>query len=191
MHHAHHAVLLTCLFSTSDHAASFVAPISLLDSVDLNSLNADLAISYLRATDWPYVFRNDSSMDDYVTSFTTALHDIIIHTCQRKRRRLHSPRQRVPRYIRRLILKKRRLWKQIHDDTSRALFRAACEEVRKAIRRHSSNAELELVNSPSQSAFYKYANNALGRTSRYPSQVMNSSGKLVSTSAAVADAFNN
>jgi hypothetical protein len=65
--HAHHAVLLKCLSSACNNAASVVAPTSVFDSVDLNSIDADLAISYLRATDWMYVFRNNSSVDDYVS----------------------------------------------------------------------------------------------------------------------------
>jgi ribonuclease P/MRP protein subunit RPP40 len=188
--HAHHAVLLKCLSSACNNAASFVAPASVFDSVDLNSIDADLAISYLRATDWTYVFRNDSSVDDYVSSFMTVFKDVVFQTCPRKRYRLHGPRQRLPHYIRRLLLKKRRLWKQICDEHSRALFRAACRDVRKAIRLHTSNAELELVNNPSQSAFYKYVNNVLGRSSHPPAQIIDSSGKLVSNSAAISDAFN-
>jgi hypothetical protein len=188
--HAHHAVLLKCLSSACNNAASFVAPASVFDSVDLNSIDADLAISYLRATDWTYVFLIDSSVDDYVSSFMTVLKDVVFQTCPRKRYRLHGPRQRLPHYIRRLLLKKRRLWKQICDEHSRALFRAAYRDVRKAIRLHTSNAELELVNNPSQSAFYKYVNNVLGRSSHPPAQIIDSSGKLVSNSAAISDAFN-
>jgi hypothetical protein len=87
--HAHHAVLLKCLSSACNNAASFLASTSMFDSVDLNSIDADLAILNLRATDWLCVFRNDSSVDDYVSSFTTLLQDVIIHTCQRKRYLLH------------------------------------------------------------------------------------------------------
>ena len=68
----------------------------------------------------------------------------------------------MPKVIRKLIIKKRRLWKKINDSDSLNSYLAAHDDVKRSIQQFTKRRELELVDNPNSAAFYKYINSAIG-----------------------------
>jgi hypothetical protein len=57
-----------------------------------------------------------------------------------------SKKPQLSRHIRKLIIKKRRLWKKVRDGLSLNTYRKpSCRKVRKAVRSHVSSREQELL----------------------------------------------
>ena len=107
----------------------------------------------LVSVDWRVVFSKNSYVDDYVSSFMSVLTAVLTGTLLSVRKRLNKPKRFIPRHIRTLILKKRRLWKKNHDEASRQAHQAAFKAIRTAVRRNISCQELDLIDHPNQAAF--------------------------------------
>ena len=97
----------------------------------------------------------------------------------------------MPKFIRRLILIKSRLWKKVKgDEPTTLVYRAAYTSVKMAKRSYVSKHEHDLIANPNQMAFFKYINRTLGR-SRQPIQLFDSLGNTVSKGPQTAEAFSN
>jgi hypothetical protein len=152
---------------------------------------ADLQYAELQlsAVNWRKVFVNDRHVDDYVTSFMSVLIPVLTQSLPTTRTRSNKHKRTVPRPIRALILKKRRLWRKIHDVQSLRAYTTACDKVKEAIRQYINRQELDLVEHPNQAAFYKYVNRTLGKQ-QTQHQLVDDTGRAVTDDVIAACMFN-
>ena len=121
------------------------------------------ANALLRALDWRQIFQADRSVDDFAGSFMSALYSIIDASTPRKRWRPRGPRNLVPRRIRSLIMKKRKLWRKcLYNESYKEQYRQACKDVKRAIKLFNAHREQQLVDSPNLAGFYQHVNRAIG-----------------------------
>ena len=169
----HQAISLNMHIDRKDHRLDSAQPDVNFDRADIH-----LASALLSSVNWSNVFAHDRHVDEYVRSFMDVLSSVLIQASPVVRCRKNQPRHTIPRHIRALILKKRRLWKKISDEPSRDAYRATCKAVKKAMRVHTSSREQALVEDHNQAAFYKYVNSALG-CPRRPIQLVDADGNCV------------
>jgi hypothetical protein len=185
--------------ATSDHQAVLFA-VSMKRAIQTRKQRsvqpifdkADLqyAAQQLLTVNWRIVFSNDRHVDDYVASFMSVFVSILTKSLLANVSPSRPNHARiVPKHIRALTLKKRRLWKKVHDVRSLQVYLAACDNVKVAIRQYTSRQELDLVNHPNQAAFYKYVSRALGQQQVHH-QLVNSEGNAVTDDVIAAEMFN-
>lgn len=179
---------LSVQFSVSmDRATS----LNILQPARLNFDKADLQLAarQLATVNWRNVFARDRHVDDYVYSFMSVLTTILSQCTPNIRQRPNKPKRIVPKQIRALILKKRRLWKKVHDVNSLQAYQTACDDVKRATHQYISHWELDLVSHPKQAAFYKYINRSLGKQ-HSAHQLVANDGAAITDDVIAANMFN-
>ena len=185
--------------SSSDHSSVFVSinmeiscGVSSSHSVNIpaaKKLDLQAAAQLLGEINWRNIFANCRHVDEYVSNFMHALRNVITLCTKAKSVRRNNPKKIIPRHIRHLILKKRRLWRHASDNVSREAYKKCCKDVRRAMRYYVSKCELDLVNNPDNRNFYKYENKALGRIN-HTVQLSDSKGNIITDESTLAETFN-
>ena len=158
-------------------------------NIDIKSINVLLAAILLASVNWRSVFANDRHIDDFVCSCMHILSDVITQSAPATSTRINKAKSILPYHIRRLIIRKRRLWNKIKDQASHAAYKAACEEVKSVLGTYVFHCEEELLNCRNQAEFYKCLNKSIGK-SIMSIQLTNSLGDIINTGLDTANAFN-
>jgi hypothetical protein len=152
------------------------------DYVDLQSVAQELS-----SINWQMAFDGTVQVDDLVAVFMRILYAALHRALFPPRRRSKKPQ--LLRHIWKLIIRKRRLWKKVRDETCLDTYRASCREVRIAVRSYVSSREQQLLDNPSSTRFYSYINNNIGRP-RQPVRLLDSADGIIAAGHDTAEAFN-
>jgi hypothetical protein len=160
------------------------------DHVDFDRANVEYAAHMLSLINWIDEFAECRHVDDYVTAFMFILHEILQLSLPAIHRRPNKPRNLITKQIRKLVVKKRRLWKKAKNGSSTEAYRAVCKEVKRSMRLYVASYEYSLTSNSNQATFYRYLNKNLGR-SYHPLRLVDEAGNVIEEGIETAEAFNN
>ena len=92
------------------YAQQMSYPHALRGNIDAKSINVQVTAKFLASVNWRNVFANDRHVDDYLSSCMHILSDIITQSVSVTSARINKAKSILPKHIRRLIKRKRRLW---------------------------------------------------------------------------------
>lgn len=91
------------------YAQQMSYPHALRGNIDAKSINVQVTAKFLASVNWRNVFANDRHVDDYLSSCMHILSDIITQSVSVTSARINKAKSILPKHIRRLIKRKRRL----------------------------------------------------------------------------------
>ena len=151
---------------------------------------------YLNSYDWSNVLSVNFTPDDIWSVFCNVLYDAINLYVPKIVVRNSLCKRRVTKYpsrIRKLLVRKRCLWKQQRrapeNDGISARYKRIARECREAIRSYESSQEANIIDSQNIGAFYKFVNSRLRNAGAAP-VLLSQNGSYISNDDEKADRFN-
>ena len=114
----------------------------------------------LSGVNWSRFFSSCVHVDDYANKFTDFL---LAAVAASSSYRPAMKRRRLPKHIVRMLLLKRRKWKESRRSGNFDAYKVVKRNVRAAIRQHRRNLEYRLTFSRNRKAFFSYVYDKLGR----------------------------
>ena len=119
------------------------------------------AVQVLQCADWQQVLAGKQNVDDMVSSFMQVI-DLAISFIQTRKTINHKVKQKLRKYVRKLMYKKRECWKKLQNasgnDSRRHEKLQKCRDARdalkKAMYKHRYNELTDLVNSKDSRKLY-------------------------------------
>jgi hypothetical protein len=152
----------------------------------INRLDIPAMSLFLSSVNWRNEFHGATEVDEYVDRFMEVIscakkHCTYSINCRRK--------QFLPKRLRRLVLKKRALWKKVNKSNwqSWAHYKEKCKQVRSAVRAYRASVESNLISVPNKKRFFHYVSNALHNKAELTSLSCN--GLQLIKDEEIADAF--
>ena len=184
----------------SDHAAQTIEIITRITDVtqshkgpfynrDFSKTNFQRCVDHLSQIDWVQMFNKCTDVDDYMSIFALLLSSTLdLFTPWKKQYNKH--RERFPKYMMKLIYKKRRLWKSARKTGDYSAYRSCCLMVKKSISDFHSWEELKIINGKNKTVFYSYVNNKLGGRKSQITCLRGNDNNLIHDEVAIAEMFN-
>lgn len=142
--------------------------------INFKNLNYEGLRYYLSLVDWPLVFNQCVTIDDFYNIFLQIIFDGI-NMFYTKRNKTKFQNQ-IPFKLRKLINKKRELWRQYKNDRNqynRSKYKSICRNIKQVQNSILSEREQSLINSGSLNNFYKFVNSRLNQKQAIPPLSLN------------------
>ena len=135
------------------------------------------------------MFKKCTDVDDYMSIYAKLLSSTLdLFTPRKKQYKKH--RVRFPKYMMKLIHKKRRLWKSARKTGDYTAYRSCCLMVKKSISDFHFSEELKFINGKNKTIFYSYINNKLGCRKSQITCLRVNDNNLIYDEVTIADMFN-
>jgi Reverse transcriptase (RNA-dependent DNA polymerase)/Endonuclease-reverse transcriptase len=186
-------------FSTSDHNSLQFTALSLSNLKsrpkqyrDFKRASYDLISVFLSEVRWDEVFSNCISVQEFWSSFQQILNQAIEHFVPL--RELRHPKARHSRSHRRLLNKKRALWKRLRKDpgntTLRTVYNQCSRECKQLATDNYQKQVNQIISKKDPRAFYSFLNKNL-KSNTCISALVDSDGATLHSSVEKAELLNN
>ena len=154
--------------------------------------------SFLSNYDWDKLFTFNLTVNDLWSAFRGvldyAIDCYVPHVVEASRGTSNLYGHNYPRHIKKLINRKRCIWRQHRkfpeDEKLSASYSSVCAECKDAMKRFEQYVENSIINSKDTGAFYKYVNKKIGRVPQI-GVLKDSYGKSVTEDVDKANLLNN
>ena len=155
---------------------------------DFSKTDFQRCVDHLSQIDWVQMFNKCTDFDDYMPIFAKLLSSTLdLFTPWKKQYNKH--RVRFPKYIMKLIHKKRRLSKSARKIGDYSAYRICCLMVKKSISDFHYSEELKIINGKNRTVFYSYVNNKPRRRKRQINYLRGNYNKLIYDEVTMAEMF--